>query len=51
MIWLLILLLTGCAAKADYPNQCHIDKPDADGKGYWRGQFPCKTTHHEGKGP
>ncbi len=46
MIWLLLLLITGCAAHAEYREVCHIDKLDADGKSYTRGQFPCKLSHH-----
>ncbi len=49
---LALLLLTGCAQyKTDYPNMCHVDKPDATGQGYSRAQFPCKITHQEGGTP
>ncbi len=52
MIWLLILLLTGCAQyKSDYPATCDLKQTDLDGKGYTKAVFPCKLSHHEGKVP
>ncbi len=46
LLFCAMLLLTGCAAHSDYREVCHIDKLDADGKTFTRGQFPCKLSHH-----
>ncbi len=46
MMLLAVLFLAGCSAHSEYREVCHLDKLDADGQHFTRGQFPCKLSHH-----